>query len=52
MKFFGACITDFFEAFDLLSHELIISKLNACRFNLLALKLMHSYLIQEKDRKQ
>ena len=43
-KVFGAFSTDFFKAFDCLSHELIISKLNAYGFSFAALQLIHDYL--------
>ena len=39
-KVFGALLTDLSKAFDCLSHELIIAKLNAYGFNLAALKLV------------
>ena len=48
-KVFGVLLTDLSKAFDCLSHELIIAKLNAYRFNLPALKLMHSYLSHRKQ---
>ena len=38
-KVFGALLTDLSKAFDCLSHELIIAKLNAYGFRLPALKL-------------
>ena len=47
-KVFGALLTDLSKAFDCLLHELIVAKLNAYRFNLPALKLMHSYLSHRK----
>ena len=47
-KVFGALLTDLSKAFDCLPHELIVAKLNAYRFNLPALKLMHSYLSHRK----
>ena len=43
-------MTDLSKAFDCLSHELIISKLNAYGFSLPALKLMQSYLTERKQR--
>ena len=49
-KVFSALLTDLSKAFDCLSHELIIAKLNAYGFNLPALKLMHSYLSHRKQR--
>ena len=49
-KVFGALLTDLSKAFDCLSLELIIAKLNAYGFKLPALKLMHSYLSHRKQR--
>ena len=49
-KVFGALLTDLSKAFDCLSHELIIAKLNAYRFNLAALKLVQSYLSKRRQR--
>ena len=46
----GALLTDLSKAFDCLSHELIIAKLNAYRFNLAALKLVQSYLSKRRQR--
>ena len=43
-------MTDLSKAFDCLSHELIIAKLNAYGFSLPALKLMQSYLTKRKQR--
>ena len=48
-KVFGALLTDLSNAFDCLPHELIIAKLNAYRFKLPPLKLMHSYLSHRKQ---
>ena len=47
---FGALFTDLSKAFDCLSHELLIAKLNACRFNKNTLKLGNSYLSNRKQR--
>ena len=47
---FGALLTDLSKAFDCLDHELLIAKLNAYDFNLLALKLVHDYLLNRKQR--
>ena len=47
---FGALLTDFSKAFDCLDHELLIAKLNACGFSLPALKLVHDYLLNGKQR--
>ena len=49
-KMFGALITDLSKAFDCLDHELLIAKLNACGFSLTALKLVHNYLSNRKQR--
>ena len=49
-KAFGALLTDLSKAFDCLDHELLIAKLNACRFNLPALRLIHDYLSNRKQR--
>ena len=40
--------TDLSKAFDSLSHELTIAKLNTYGFSLPALKLMQSYLSERK----
>ena len=47
---FGALLTDLSKAFDCLSHELIIAKLNAYGFSLSALKLIHNYLSKRQQR--
>ena len=49
-KAFGILPTDLSKAFDCLSHELIIAKLNAYGFSLSALKLMHGYLSERRQR--
>ena len=43
-KLFGALSTDLPEAFDCLSHELLLAKLHAYGFSIAALRLIHSYL--------
>ena len=47
---FGALLTDLSKAFDCLSHELLIAKLHAYGFSLNALRLVHSYLTNRKQR--
>ena len=47
---FAAFLTDLSKAFDCLQHDLIISKLNAYGFSLLAARLMPSYLFNRKER--
>ena len=49
-KVFGALLTDLSKAFDCLSHELIVAKLNAYGFNLAVLKLVQSYLSKRRQR--
>ena len=50
-KSFGALLTDLSKAFDRLSHELLIAKLNAYGFNMSALQFLHSYLKKNKEQK-
>ena len=47
---FGALMTGLSKTFDCLNHEFLITKLNACGFTLLALKLFHYYLSNKKQR--
>ena len=47
---FGALFTDLSKAFDCLSHELLIAKLDAYGFDKNALKLVNSYLTHGKQR--
>ena len=47
---FGALFTDLSKAFDCLSHEFLIAKLDAYGFDKNALKLVNSYLSNRKQR--
>ena len=49
-KVFGALLTDLSKAFDCLSQELLIAKLNACGFSMAALRLVQNYLSNRKQR--
>ena len=49
-KSFGASLTDLSKAFDCLSHELLLAKLHAYGFSIAALRLIHSYLTNRKQR--
>ena len=51
-QMFGALMTDLSKAFDSLDHKLLIVKLNAYGFSLPALKLVHNYLSNRKQRTQ
>ena len=47
---FGALLTNLSKAFDCLSHDLLIAKLNAYGFNMSALQFVHSYLKNRMQR--
>ena len=47
---FGALLTDPSKAFDCVSHDLIFAKLEAYGFHIDALKLIHEYLSNRKQR--
>ena len=49
-QIFGALLTDLSKAFDCLNHELLIAKLNAYRFELTILKVIHDYVSNRKQR--
>ena len=49
-KVFDVLLTDQSKAFDCLSHESTIVKLHAYGFSLPTLKLMHNYLVEQKQR--
>ena len=46
----GALLMDLSKAFDCLNHELLIAKLNAYGFSMSALRLIHSYLNERRQR--
>ena len=46
----GALLTDVSKAFDCLDNKLLIAKLNAYGFSLPAIKLVHDYLSNRKQR--
>ena len=47
---FGALLTNLSKAFECLNHERLTVKLNAYGFTLPALKLIHNYLSNRKQR--
>ena len=49
-KSFGALLTDLSKAYDCLDHELLTAKLNSYGFALPALRLIHDYLSNRKQR--
>ena len=49
-KVFGALLTNLSNTFDCISHDLLIAKLNTYELSLSALKLVHSYLQNRKQR--
>ena len=49
-KMFGAILTDLSKAFDCLSYNLLIPKLDAYGFSIAALRLLQNYLPNRKQR--
>ena len=49
-KVFAALLTNFSKAFDCLSHDLLIAKLNAHRFRMVVLRLTQNYLSNWKPK--
>ena len=49
-KDFGTLLTDLSKAFVFLDHKLLIYKLNAYSLNIPALRLIHDYLLNRKQR--
>ena len=47
---FGTLMTDLSKAFNYLSHELLIAKLDAFGFDKMSLKLVHNYLSNRKQK--
>ena len=47
---FSTLLIDLSKVFDCLSHDLLLAKLNAFGFSLLALRLVKSYLSNRKQR--
>ena len=49
-KRFGALLTDISKAFDCLSHDLLIAKLNAYRLSIDSLRFLQDYFTNRKQR--
>ena len=49
-KVVDAVLADLSKAFDCLNHDFLIAKLNAYGFSLPALRLIHDYLSNRKQR--
>ena len=49
-KAFSIFLTDLSRAFDYLPHDFLLAKLYAYGFSIYALKLIHSYLTNRKQR--
>ena len=50
VKSFGALLTDLSKTFDCLDHELLTAELNTYGLTLPALRLIHDYLLNRKQR--
>ena len=48
--YYGGLLTDLSKAFDCLCHDLLIAKLHAYCFDIPALRLLHNYLTNRKQR--
>ena len=46
---FGALLTDLSKAFDCMTHDLLIAKLDALNFDMNALNLIYHYLTERKQ---
>ena len=49
-KYFGALLTNSSKTFDSISYELVLAKLHAYGFSLRALRLIHNFLTNRKQR--
>ena len=49
-KSFGSFLTDLSKAFNCLSHDLLVAKLNAYGFSMSALRFVHSHLKNRMQR--
>ena len=49
-KSFGALLTNLSKVFGCLPHELLVAKLHTYGFSIVALRLIHSYLTNRKQR--
>ena len=49
-KYFGALLTNLSKTFDSISYDLALAKLHVYGFSLRALRLIHNYLTNRKQR--
>ena len=49
-KGIGSLLTDLSKVFDCLPHELLLAKLHSYGFSIVALRLIHGYLTNRKQR--